>query len=538
MARMSSLPDAEHAATDADAGLLLRLAAGDREAIDELYRRHEEYARRVATAVSGGDPVVADDLMAEAFAAVFRRAGSNAPILNFRAYLGACIRNAYLAHRRDGARSVPASDQPWVFDNAVDAPDLVDGVAAEHAIAALAALPAGWRELLWRVEVEGRTNAELAALMGKSHTAVSSMTHRAREGLRRAFLDRHVPTSDASACRWTRQQLSKYVRSELSDRGAGRVRTHVSECAKCAGVLQDLESVNRRIGLALWPVLLVGAGPTLPILAGVDGSSSTTPPDASSGPLSALTGASPTVIATVVATVAAAVVAAGALAMNLVGTESEPGDKRPAAVAPGAASGLDVPPPANKPPGGPIGRPGAALPATVADEKANKEAADEEEDEDSTEPPPRPAPPTPTPPPLYDASIGSVDKSSVSPGDTAFQQSLTFVAQMNATGPRTGVVLDLAISFDQQISVEQFSGSGWDCRIQPNGENLEDYLGDAYVFDPGTGFTCSYEFPDENAPPPLHWDVEFAEADGVTGSAEVSVVGKNDPATGNNEESF
>ena len=192
--------------------------------IDELYRRHEDYARRVATAVSGGDPVVADDLMAEAFAAVFRRAGSNAPILNFRAYLGACIRNAYLAHRRDGARSVPASDQPWVFDDAVDDPDLVDSIAAEHAIAALAALPAGWRELLWRVEVEGRTNAELAALMGKSHTAVSSMMHRAREGLRRAFLDRHVPTSDASACRWTRQQLSRYVRSELSDRAAGRVQ--------------------------------------------------------------------------------------------------------------------------------------------------------------------------------------------------------------------------------------------------------------------------------------------------------------------------
>ena len=148
------------------------------------------------------------------------------------------------------------------------------------------------------------------------------------------------------------------------------------------------------------------------------------------------------------------------------------------------------------------GVPASALPPTVEDEKANKEEEDEEEDEDSTEPPPRPAPTTPTPPPTYDASIGSVDKSSVSPGDTAFQQSLTFVAQMNATRPRTGVVLDLAISFDQQISVEQFSGSGWACRIQPNGENLEDYLGDAYAFDPGTEFSCSYEFPDENAPPP------------------------------------
>ena len=535
---MSSHPDAENAAADADAGLLRRLAAGDREAIDELYRRHEEYARRVATAVAGGDPVVADDLVAEAFAAVFRRPGSIAPILNFRAYLGACIRNAYLAHRRDGARSVPASDQPWVFDNAVDDPHLVDDIAAEHAIAALAALPAVWRELLWRVEVEGRTNAELAVLMGKSRTAVSSMTHRAREALRRAFLDRHVPTSDASACRWTRQQLSRYVRSELSDRAAGRVRAHVSDCAECANVLQDLESVNRRIGVALWPVLLVGgAGPTLPILTGADGSSST-PPDASSGPLSALTGASPTVIATVVATVATAVIAAGAFAMNLVGPASDPGDKRPAAVAPGAAGGLDAPPPANKPPGGPIGRPVAALPLAV--EQANKEEADaeEEQEKDSAEGPPRPAPATPLPPPIYDASIGPVDKSSVSAGDTAFQQSLTFNAQMNATRPRTGVVLDLAINFDQQISVEQFSGSGWACRIQPNGENLEDYLGDAYVFDPGTEFTCSYEFRDDNAPPPLHWDVEVAEVDGVTGSAEVSVAGKNDPTTGNNEETF
>lgn len=552
---MSSSPDAESAAADADAGLLDRLASGDRDALDALYRRHEDYARRVATAVSGGDLVVADDLMAEAFAAVFRRAASNAPILNFRAYLSACIRNAHLAHVRAVSHVSPASDQPWLFEAAVDDPYLVDGIVAEHAIAALATLPAGWRELLWRVEVEGRTNAELADLMGKSHTAVSSMTHRAREGLRRAFLEHHVPATRASACRWTRQHLSRYVRSDLSERAAHRVQTHVSECAACARVLQDLESLNRRIGVSMWPVVLVAAGPSLPVLPNADGSS-TPSPDASSvtsaspsmpppaGPLAALTGASPVTIAAVVGVAAAAALAAGAVAIKLTGQEGGPAGQRSVVAADGAAEAPDRPPPAADPPADPLAQAAAPLSSVKAEQSEDDEEEDEvdKQDDEDTDSPRRPTPTTP--PPTYDASIASVDKSSVTPDVDpedlgAFEQSLTFAVSVDSASPRTGTVLDLAITIDDpQFSVEQVSGSGWVCRIQPDGQNLEDYLGNSYVFDPGTTVICSYEFPNDTAPPSLEWDLEIADADGVTGSAQVSVVGKNDPNGSNDAATF
>lgn len=547
---MSSLPDAEHAAVDADAELLRRLASGDRDALDALYRRHEEYARRVATAVSGGDLGVADDLMAEAFAAVFRRAASNAPIMNFRAYLSACIRNAHLAHLRDGARSSPASDQPWLFDTAVDDdPYLVDGIDGEHAIAALAALPAGWRELLWRIEVEGRTNAELADLMGKSHSAVSSMAHRAREGLRRAFLDRHVPATRASACRWTRQHLSRYVRSELSDRAAGRVRSHVSECGTCARVLQDLESLNRRIGASLWPVVLAGAGPTLPMVPNPDGSS-TPSADASSvpsispsapppaGPFAALAGASPVTIATVVGVAAAVVFAASAVAMKLTGTDEagEASGPRPAAATGGAAGASDQAAATDAdPPAGPLAGPAAPLSA----EPSEKDEEEEEEEEDEDRPRRSAAlATTSTSPPTYDASISSVDVSSVS----GQGQSVTFVVQMNSAGPRTGLVVDLAITVDStdstdwRFAVDQVSGSGWTCRA-PNGDDVA-----PYVFEAGTTLTCSYEFSDESGPPALGWDLLFDDADGqvdgVTGSARITVVGRDDPNAGNDTKTF
>jgi len=557
MARMSSSPDAPHAAADADAGLLRQLASGDRDALDALYRRHEEYARRVATAVSGGDAVVADDLMAEAFAAVFRRAASNDPIANFRAYLGACIRNAHLAHRRDGSRSTPASHQPWLFDAAVDEPELVDGIAAEHAIAALAALPAGWRELLWRVEVEGRSNAELADLMGKSHSAVSSMTHRAREGLRRAFLDRHVPATRASACRWTRQHLSRYVRSELSDRAAGRVRSHVSECATCARVLRDLESLNRRIGASMWPVVLVAAGPTLPVLPNSGASStpsadastpsSVSPPAPPAGPLAALAGASPITIVTVVGVAASVVLAAGAVAMKLTGPDANSANHRPVAAAPGRAA--DAPdalgPAAEEPPAHPLTHAAGPLADAAADrsEKDDEDVEDEKEDEEEDQERPRNPAPTATttsaPPRTYDASIASVDASDVS----GQAQSLTFSVQMNSSGPRTGVVVELAITIegsdttDWRYAVDNVSGSGWTCRA-PNGEeNL-----DLYVFDPGTTLTCSYEFSDESGPPPLVWDLLIDDADGqvdgATGSAQVSVAGGDDPNGGNDTATF
>ena len=553
---MPSFPDAEQPAADADVELLRRLASGDRDALDALYRRHEEYGRRVATAVSGGDPVVADDLLAEAFAAVFRRAASNAPILNFRAYLSACIRNAHFAHLRERARSVPASDEPWLFDSALNDPYLVDGIAAEHAAAALAALPAGWRELLWRVEVEGRSNAELATLMDKSHTAVSSMTHRAREALRRAFLDRHVPEASASACHRTRQQLSRYVRNELSDRAAGRVRSHVSECAECASVLQDLESINRRIGAALWPVLLVGAGPTLPGLLPLVGTSPSTPStDASSaasgsttasssaGPLGALAGASPVAVAGV-GIAAAVVIAAGAVGLKLTGTdESGPAAERPAASAPGAADARDpLAPPAAEPPAGPLTRPAGQSSGAKADRSEKDEEEQEQEDRPRSPAPTGTA--TSTPPPTYDASISSVDKSDVS----GQSQSLTFNPQMNTTGPRSGLVLELDITIDSLdddpttepflwlFAVDQVSGSGWTCRA-PNGENVA-----LYVFEPDTTLTCAYEFSGENNPPPLNWDLLLQDADGqvdgVTGSVRASVVGKDDSNAGNNEETF
>ncbi len=560
---MSSLPDDEAAAADADAGLLHRLASGDRDALDELFRRHEKHARHVATAVAGGDLVVADDLIADAFAAVFRRAASNAPILNFRAYLSACIRNAHLAHLRERSRSSPASDQPWLFDAAVDDAHLADGIAAEHAIAALATLPAGWRELLWRVEVEGRSNAELATLMGKSHTAVSSMTHRARGALRRAFLDRHVPDPGASGCRWTREHLSRYVRNELSDRAAGRVQSHVAECATCASVLQDLESLNRRIGASLWPVVLVGAGPTLSVVPNPDGSASTPSADASpassasppvpppAGSLAALAATSPTTIATVVGIAAVVVFAATAVAMKLTGADEagDPSDRRPVAAVPGAAAdALGQPAPSDAdPPAGPLTRPAGPSSVVKAESSEDEEEEEEEEEEEKNEDRPRrPAPAattTSTPPPTYDASIGSIDASNVS----GQSQSVTFNVQMNSAGPRAGLVLVLAITIDStdsnpsddpvwRFAVEQVSGSGWRCRA-PDGEDVT-----VYVYDPGTTLTCSYEFPDDNDPPPLEWDLLIEDPDGqvdaVTGSAQISVAGKTDPNAGNDTATF
>jgi hypothetical protein len=278
------------------------------------------------------------------------------------------------------------------------------------------------------------------------------------------------------------------------------------------------------------------------MLPDADGSTSTPPADPSSGPLAAFTSASPTALATVGAIAAAVVVAAGAFAMDLVGSDDAGSSgKRPASTAPGPAEGLDAPgAPPGEPPTGQLPSPALGLPMAAANERANKrdpdEEENEEEDEDSSDSPPSP---TPTPPPTYDARIGSVDKSDVS----GQNQSLTLVVGLNSAGPRTGVVLDLAITIDStdstdwRFAVDDVAGSGWTCRAPNGDENL-----DIYVFDPGTTLTCSYEFSDHNSPPPLSWQLLLEDGDGqidgVTGSVRVSVVGQDDPQPGNDTATF
>ena len=69
---------------------------------------------------------------------------------------------------------------------------------------AFRSLPERWQSVLWYTEVEGMDPHEVAPILGMSANGVAALSYRAREGLRKAWLQAHVSEPGVSeACKWT-----------------------------------------------------------------------------------------------------------------------------------------------------------------------------------------------------------------------------------------------------------------------------------------------------------------------------------------------
>lgn len=354
---------------------------------DQLYRDHVDDARRLATILVGTEQ--AEELVAESFARVLAqlRAGRG-PRDNFRAYLHVTIRNGFRDSLR-GPREAPVSDQPWLFDDAQPPTDeLVEDLEADTAAHAFATLPESWQKVLWHVEVEGRKPGEVADLLGMRAGAVSSLAHRAREGLRRAYLDQHVVAETAASdCAWTRARLSQYVRSDLSARAEEKVAAHIGACEECLAAYLQVDRVNRKLAAWIFPVVLLGALPAsgkgLAWLVGITGLAG------ASGSGGAGGGGSSSSSTTTIAVAAAAAVAAVAAGVTMVvagGDDTAPASAGADPSTPPAVAGVGE---AEDPPADPAPRRDRVVPA--ADDPAPVEAAvpSEAPTEPATTPRPR-----------------------------------------------------------------------------------------------------------------------------------------------------
>lgn len=344
---MSDLPPQVGDGAD-DAQLLARARAGDSDAFADLYTREVEPARRLARILVGGEK--AEELVAESFARVLAQIkAGRGPTDDFRAYLQVTIRNGY----RDGLRAIqesPSSDQPWLLDDVLPpVEELVEDLDREVAITALATLPKSWQQVLWHLEVEGRKPAEVAGILEMDAGAVSSLAYRAREGLKRAYLDQHLRPAGAGDCGWTQARLSQYVRGDLSPRAEQKVAAHIDDCAQCALAYATVDRVNQKLAAWLFPVVLwgmVGAekGGLLWIAgaSGVGGTGATGTP--ASNPSGTAGGAGPNpVVLGVAATIAAAGLVAG-LAFGLMAA-TDKGNPRDAGASVTPSGGTTQAPP-------------------------------------------------------------------------------------------------------------------------------------------------------------------------------------------------
>ena len=166
-----------------DLSLVARVAARDRAAFTTLMERHLAGLYRYASLLAHGGPQ-GEDAVQEAFATLWRDAGSFRGDSSLRSWLRTVTRNALARQLRKKADE-PAEIEP------LDALAEQAGWGAGDTLAArledrdlvrrvFETLTPADRELLWLIEVDGPSLEEAAAATASSPAALQSRLHRAR----------------------------------------------------------------------------------------------------------------------------------------------------------------------------------------------------------------------------------------------------------------------------------------------------------------------------------------------------------------------
>ena len=238
-----------------DAALVIMARAGDRGAFAQLWQRHARSGLRVARQFTS--TIDADDLVSEAYVRIYQRVlAGGGPDGAFRPYLYTTIRN--LASRWGGDRRDVNVDDISDFEDPTAAEDpATKALDRTLTVRAFRALPERWQSVLWYTEVEGMDPHEVAPILGLTANGVAALSYRAREGLRKAWLQAHVSDATASGeCQWAIARLGDLARNGLTARERTRVNDHLATCARCLIISEEVDEVGSRLALVLLPLLL------------------------------------------------------------------------------------------------------------------------------------------------------------------------------------------------------------------------------------------------------------------------------------------
>ncbi|NUS14614.1 MAG: sigma-70 family RNA polymerase sigma factor, partial [Streptomyces sp.] len=254
-----------------DAELVDQVRAGRDSAYEELYRRHAEAVRRYARTCCR-DAHTAEDLTGEVFARTLQAIrGGSGPQSAVRAYLLTTVRRvaatwgstarrehlvedfAVFAVTAAGAGTSAAASEP--------AADVHAMREAEQSLAvkAFRTLPERWQTVLWHTAVEEEPPSAVAPLLGLTANATAVLAHRAREGLRQAYLQAHVSAAltGGGECARYADRLGAHTRGGLRMRADRELNRHLKDCERCTAASRELADLNSTLR-GLLPVAYIG----------------------------------------------------------------------------------------------------------------------------------------------------------------------------------------------------------------------------------------------------------------------------------------
>ncbi|MET8468986.1 sigma factor [Streptomyces sp. NPDC006422] len=259
-----------------------------------------EQPRLVAYARSlTGNPWLADDLVAEAHFRVWRRLAAGHDVDNVAAYLTTTVRNLAASAGRGAARETPLDPHTGIEPVQVSTAAYGSGAYGDQDPATRASevdllsqvlgqLPERWVKALWLSEAEGQPLEAVGRGIGAGSGATAVLLHRAREGMRQAFLRTHPGAPADPACEGYWERMPAYVRGNASPRQSEKLLAHVDDCDDCRKRLTVLLSANDRLPALVGPALLIfvlgGAGKfLLPLAVGAGAGAAGAAGSASSG---------------------------------------------------------------------------------------------------------------------------------------------------------------------------------------------------------------------------------------------------------------
>ncbi|MDG4861674.1 sigma-70 family RNA polymerase sigma factor, partial [Streptomyces sp. T-3] len=235
-----------------------------------------------------GDPWLAEDVVAEAHFRVWRRLSAGHEIDNVAAYLTRTVRNVASTVGGVASREIPV--EPGATGPGGPEPVSVafPGSAADPSARishvdllsrVLGQLPERWVKALWLAEAEDQSLDAVGRRIGIGRGATAVLLHRAREGMRQAFLRAHpgTPQDDACAIHWER--MPALVRDAAAPRHREQLHRHMDGCEDCRARFLVLTRANSKLGALAGPALLVlvlgGGGKFLvPLAAGAGSTAS------------------------------------------------------------------------------------------------------------------------------------------------------------------------------------------------------------------------------------------------------------------------
>lgn len=428
-----------------DADLVARVRGGDDSSYEELYRRHADSVRRYARSCCR-DAHTAEDLTGEVFARTLQAVrGGSGPDSAVRAYLLTTVRRVAASWGNTARREQLVEDFAVFAVSAAgsstneDTLDLGADVRAMHdaeqslAIRAFRTLPERWQTVLWHTAVEEESPSEIAPLLGLTANATAVLAHRAREGLRQAYLQAHVSSTltTGSSCARYADRLGAHARGGLRMRADRELSKHLKECERCRAAALELADVNSALK-GLLPVAVIGwfaaayAAKVAGIVAGVGvasaagGAAAAASGAASGGGAgagaagggAAAEGLGAPVKAGIVAAVVVAAAGIAFAAMNIGDDAPAPKPQaKPAVVAP-----VTTPPPTPPPKPRPSPEPPRVAPKPPAPKPTPKPAVP------VAQPKPKPSPtPSPTPSPAPKPTPTPTPSPAPPPAPTVFQ---------------------------------------------------------------------------------------------------------------------